>query len=138
MNIEEFVSQTLIQITKGIRKAQAETLSEGALVSPHHRYDAERQAHIKNQLEDTLEQVEFDIAVTTQAASGGKGGVQLAVFSAQLNGTESSGTVSRVKFNLFVEWPRIHVEANRNAASELCEAGQALGLAQKEGQGEKR
>lgn len=116
MNIMDFVSETLTQITLGIREAQARTLGTGVCISPR----------IYNKLVSSNEcvehnyasHVEFDIVVEVSekkdanGEKGIKGGINVAnVLSVSFGDSSKSGevntnkNVSRIKFEIPVCWP---------------------------------
>lgn len=118
MDLQTFVSETLVQIVAGVKEAQSKIaeLGTNASVNPGWVYETQRK---KN---GQASPVEFDVALTVIQQSsdssaertGGKlkGGV-LSVFSAEVgtefgdarSGSEKSETVSRVKFSVSLAQP---------------------------------
>lgn len=116
MNIEDFVSETLTQITNGICKAQKKTKETGVCISPRmnnkHVFSNECVEH------DYASHVEFDIAVEVSeekdesTSDGAKGRIGIAnLISVSIGGsskkedTSSNKNLSRIKFSIPVCWP---------------------------------
>ncbi len=57
-------------------------------------------------MEVPVEFVEFDIAVTAEETAGAEAGVKVLGLSIAGDLGGKSGTVSRVKFRVPIEWPR--------------------------------
>ena len=107
MELDKFIKETLVQISSGIKQANDEIdkgreskdgkdLPKVFLLRPGSKQ--ERGAGVA-----------FDIAVTTQKDTGGKGGakVRLSVVEADLGGNKSSShqNVSRIQFSVNVnQW----------------------------------
>lgn len=112
MNIQEFVSETLQQIVRGVIDAQTKLADTPAAVSP--RLDGgtltQTQRAETNKDTWTLSQnVEFDLAVTALESQGSGGKMSVSVFavSAGIGGESSKGlqSVSRVKFVVPIALP---------------------------------
>ena len=103
MELNDFVSQTLVQIVKGVEQANEE-LAKGKPPSPGGKpfllYSSVGQApHSPH--------VEFDIAVTTKTDNKAKGGAlaKLYVVGFEASGTKSTfnENVSHVRFSVMVK-----------------------------------
>jgi hypothetical protein len=101
MELNDFVSETLVQIVKGIESANESLLpgkakAEQPFLLHHSMGDHPQAPH-----------VEFDVAVTTQAEASGtaQGRAKLLVVAAGLDGSVSISkeNVSRVKFSVVVK-----------------------------------
>lgn len=113
MNLDEFISETLKAIIKGVRDSQEFAHENGARVNPIRKHEINTKTiYYKN--EDgmrALTDIDFDIAVTAsnQQGSGIDGGIK--VFSVSLGGKLEDKniheTVSRVKFNVGVVLPSV-------------------------------
>lgn len=104
VSLQHFVRDTLIQVTNGIREAQA-TPDVGALVAPSNiggmKFPADSGVYFEARIIATT--VKFDVAVTAETKADGKSGVDvsvLSVLSAKLGGEIGSRdmTVSRIQF----------------------------------------
>ena len=107
MELEDFIKETLVQISNGIQNANeklkpSRVKEDGSelpklfLLSPGTKQEQGHGIH-------------FDVAITTQTTDEGKGGVKvkLAVFEADLGGKlqSSDQTVSRIQFSVNVnQW----------------------------------
>lgn len=112
MNIEEFVSQTLQQITNGIVKAQEATAATGARINPAGSLGIKQGASVLQTDTDAMTyvtDVEFDIAVTAgnEQASGANAGIKVMGMSlgAKADVKYENEAVSRVQFKVPVAWP---------------------------------
>ena len=76
MDIQEYISDTLIQIIAGVKKAQDYATQNGAIVNAGN--DIQYRGH--NKLEHTTpttQEIEFDILVTTSDNTRAQSGVQV-------------------------------------------------------------
>lgn len=107
MNLKEFVSGSLTQIAEGIAEAQGK--AEGRYrISPRHIPNApEKNAsvHIEH-TGDSLECVEFDIAVSTKSNIDGEGSMDFVVVDSSVQASLEKLHASRIKFQVYVAWPR--------------------------------
>jgi hypothetical protein len=79
MNIEEFVSETLVQITKGVMKAQKELASTGTLVNPEVSSAGKPYGVGVTAGGELVGAVDFDVAVVAREGQETKGGLGVAV-----------------------------------------------------------
>jgi hypothetical protein len=108
MDLENFVSETLIQIINGVRAAQSATANTGAkinmLLAPSTLGDTPIESPSV-----PIERVDFDIAVTATEGEGRKGGINVVagVFGAkgQVESHALSSSVSRVRFGVGLMLP---------------------------------
>ena len=112
MQLDEFVAASLVQIMKGVIKAQEELKGTGGRVNPLMRSTGRE--HSIGEAEGDGGQpvtlVEFDVAVTAKTSEGSKGGIGVLVaavgFGAQSQSGKSSGSESRIKFTVPILLPR--------------------------------
>lgn len=114
MDLQTFVTSTLVQIAKGISDAQDQLKGSGAIVNPGLRgmfstskvsapivYISGVQVHIKD--------VAFDVAITASDEQSAEAGAGIKVWGARLgaDGKASSenSTVSRVQFSVPIVLP---------------------------------
>lgn len=117
MNLEEFVSLSLIQIVNGMIKADEALEACGAAVNPlevaytdKHKPAAQ---YAKGKSESgrypIIEKVEFDVVVRATTESETKGGIGIAVGAINLGNLGQSGSQdsseSRIKFSVPVLMP---------------------------------
>ena len=106
MNIEDFVRETLVQITNGVVQAQRQLDKSGALVNPHMRVILKE--HSIGQAEmhagEVVSLVEFDVAVRATEGKETKGGIGVVAGVISLGSAgksdSSSGSESRIKFSV--------------------------------------
>lgn len=112
MDIQEFVSTVLIDIVRGLNIA-GEELSKsdsGAVLNPMLSQEGWAETRKGHQGSRRIQQVEMSIAVTVSDSSGegGKVGISVAGFSAELNSAKSStsnSSISTVKFTVPIAFP---------------------------------
>ena len=105
MNLQEFVTETLSQITRGV--AEAKNVSHN--IAPALHFDPKSPPIHRGERNVALFMVDFDVAVsvTEKTEVGGSGGITVvSVFKAhgkaERSGEES--TVSRVRFNVPISY----------------------------------
>lgn len=114
MNLQEFVTETIVQITTGIAKAQEKALEVGAVVNPkgYRVQDGELLWKLGTSNQNAERRgtlVEFDVAVTVSEGNEIKAG--MAVFTAvlgigsQAQSEAAASTVSKIKFSIPVFLP---------------------------------
>lgn len=110
MDIKEFVSKTLTQITEGVIEAQEKS---GAKINPR-LHGGESVISKKNAYltswDSIAQPIDFDIAVVTENSENKDAGGSIKVVGINLGGgveTKSQESVtSRVKFQVLVEFPQ--------------------------------
>jgi len=120
MELKEFISSTLEQISRGVLEAGANLQDTNAIVSPHDfRINSENsQAFGRTRKEAgsdadegtrVVQKVDFDIAVTVDETDKANAGARISVLSIGLGvggeTTTRSGTVSRINFSVPVVFP---------------------------------
>lgn len=116
MNLQTFISQTLIQIANGIREAEEQLTNAGAVVNPRHITGAGNNmsnvyGHIdtKSNSPRAVHSVEFDVAVTAVKGEETKGGIGVVMgaigIGSQGRSEESNTSISRIKFKIPIALP---------------------------------
>ena len=117
MNLDEFISESLKGIFKGVKDAQDFAQESGGRINPTsygNFVDAKRQTTRSNisDSNDTLTlltDISFDIAVTAsdKKESGASGGINVLSLKlgGKLEGERFNETVSRIKFSVTVALP---------------------------------
>lgn len=107
MNLEEFVSNTLTQIVRGVKSAQGEANVAGGIVCPsvtRTRHSTKEITHFAR-----VQEIEFDVAGTVIEGSTVGGGAGIRVWPAgaaargEMHGSQEQ--VSRVRFSVPVMLP---------------------------------
>lgn len=107
MRIDEFVSQTLSQIVRGVVDAQGAVDDDGAEINPS--VPSGKAGHFDTGTGTHIQDVEFDIAVTVSESE--KSGAGLRVGVPWIGGDVAGGsdrqssTVNRIKFTVPVRLP---------------------------------
>ena len=113
MNLDEFLSETLKGIIKGVKDAQQFAEDNDAVINPylHERHKVDTMILFNEQGYNprALYKLQFDIALTASEETGKSGHGGINVMSIKLGGELSTKgteqTVSRVQFPLFVVLP---------------------------------
>lgn len=99
MELKEFVQETLVEIASGISAAQAQLLTDDikAIINPVWGDNSELHKHVQN--------VTFDVAVTSSEKTSGSGKAGIKVISAfdlsgDISKEKSNANVSRVSFSI--------------------------------------
>jgi hypothetical protein len=112
MDLKDFISQTLVQISEGV-SASGERISElGGQVNPHITSDHKEMGRhgILWAAGRAVHVVEFDVALTVNSGTGTKGGIGIFAGAVNLGSSGESRTdnssVSRVTFTVPLTLPR--------------------------------
>lgn len=114
MELKEFISNALIDISQGIRDAQRESKDSGAIINPHINSGAsELSKHGLIWTSGTpAHLIKFDLAVTVTEGSGTKGGIGIVAGAINLGSSGQSNSesmvVSRIQFSIPVIYPPTH------------------------------
>ncbi len=106
MNIEDFVRETLVQITTGVVQAQRQLDSSGALVNPDMHFIGKDHSigEAKHRAGEVVSLVEFDVAVRVAEGKETKGGIGVVAGVISLGSAgksdSSSGSETRIKFKV--------------------------------------
>lgn len=104
MELKNFVTATITSIAEGLLEAQAHATEHKYKVAP--RNEAQNRSVPQDRGGDALECVEFEVAVTVSKAVEGTAEAKVFVVSGDVNASISQEQVSRVKFPVWVKWPR--------------------------------
>ncbi|MFH1722752.1 MAG: hypothetical protein ABH950_09145 [Candidatus Altiarchaeota archaeon] len=114
MKLQEFVSETLKEIIAGVKEAQEYAAGQGGKVNPKMYYNfQERKSRERRMTDDEdqqdLQDIEFDVAVTSSEGSGTQAGVGVFVAGISLGAKgksdTSSSSISRITFKVPVALP---------------------------------
>lgn len=111
MELQEFISGTLVQISLGIESAASQLKDSKALVNPRNvSTTGSKDEHIYGYLNvhrkfyKVVQKIEFDVAVTAEKAKETKNGIGISVGSltvgSQGKSDATSSTVSRIRFTV--------------------------------------
>lgn len=114
MDVQTFVTETLIQICNGVTEAANRLAETDAIVSPSGIAADEHNMYVHEGYRRIVQNVEFDVAVTATEGKGTEGGIGLMVGAIGLGSKgrsdrESSST-SRIRFNVPVSLPATNVK----------------------------
>jgi len=113
MKLQEFVSETLKEIIAGVKEAQKYAELEGAWISPRMFSPAKSEVrYFAEKDHATIEQIEFDVAVTSTEGSATEAGAGIFVAAIGLGvkgkSDTSSSSISRIKFSIPLGLPMQH------------------------------
>ena len=111
MELQDFVTETLKQIITGVKEATVHAKESGAELNPTNLTwsggDTRIITHISNGA--IVQNIEFDIAVTTTDSSKSKGGVGVFVgavgIGTSAQSQEENTSLSRIKFSVPLSLP---------------------------------
>ncbi|EHK5112018.1 TPA: hypothetical protein NG611_004530 [Vibrio parahaemolyticus] len=115
MNLEDFISQSLSQIARGIEKANKELEDSQALVSPEGVTGVKRESKYGSLQVDAntwlkVSEISFDVAVTATSGteSGGRLGISVSGINIGANGKSNHGDTSesRIQFSVPMVLPQ--------------------------------
>jgi len=112
MELQEFISATLIQVLEGVRDAKAHQLTQndGGQINPHTVGTKHPDKQVSQETKTIVQDVEFDVAVTVEKGTETKGGILVVLGAVSLGSSgksdKSSATVSRIKFSIPIGLPR--------------------------------
>ena len=121
MELKDFISSTIEEISRGILTASVQLKDTNAIVSPHDFmiYSQESQAfgrtknpnipdHVEGETR-VVQKIDFDIAVTVDDSDKANAGAKISVLSigigAGVETTSKTGTNSRIQFSVPVVFP---------------------------------
>jgi hypothetical protein len=109
MQLKEFIAETLVQINDAVVDAQNRVRSSGGVVVPHSADVWGTATERKKTKSGDVQEVAFDVAVTTSDAveKNAGGGVFVAAFrvGGQRSSTVENETVSRIQFSIPIVLP---------------------------------
>jgi hypothetical protein len=111
VKLEDFITETLTQIIKGVKNANLVAEENGAVINPENAFRSNNgDILIDNSYSfKVVQEINFDIAITAAEKSDTKGGVGVFVsiigIGAQLKDSMENSTMSRIKFSVPVKLP---------------------------------
>lgn len=111
ISLEDFVSDGLIQIIRGVKKAQELAEGTGASISPHMRTtkDPKSVGDAEGLSGQPCYKVEFDVAVTVNEQAGSQTGIGVVAgvfgLGARAENTDAYAKMSRLQFSVPVVLP---------------------------------
>ena len=109
MELKNFVAETLRQIIAGVKEVQDEAESMGAKVNPNHIASEDKSLMWVIGMDQVVQVVEFDVAVTTTEGDKAKGGIGIFVgplgVGVQGENETVNSTQNRIKFSVPVKLP---------------------------------
>lgn len=112
MQLEDFVSETIRQIIAGTAAAMKHAEELGAAVNPANtKYGSPGETQIRDRSSMApIQQIEFDVAVTTTSGTETKGGIGIVAgpFAVGSTGKSDAATqsLSRVRFSVPIQLPK--------------------------------
>ena len=111
MELQDFITTSLVQIARGIENAAAQLKDSKAFVNPRnvdtgdindeHIYGY---LNVRKKFYKVVQKIDFDVAVTAEATKETKGGLGISVGSISLGthgrSENAGGTVSRIRFSV--------------------------------------
>ena len=111
MNIEEFVSESLTQIIRGVQKAQENVTGTGARINPQMRFTRKEESigEAEGYGGQPVSYVSFNVSVIASEGTGTKGGIGIVVgaigLGSQGQSESSASNESRIQFKVPILMP---------------------------------
>ena len=109
IDLQTFIRETIVQICNGVTEAADVVSEKGAVVNPEGVSATEHRMFMKKGYARNVQQVEFDVALTTTEGKGTEGGIGVMIGSIGLGSKGKSdseaSSSSRVKFTVPVALP---------------------------------
>lgn len=125
MELQEFVKETLLQITKGVKEAQEEARSYGGVVNPRLVQDATN-AQINGEYRPA-QNVEFEVGLTESSEDKTKKGigVLLGGLKGGIDGSDSRTTssVTKIRFTVPLVLPTDASECSNRVINQTVTVG---------------
>jgi hypothetical protein len=114
MELHEFVTETLAQIVTGVSDAQERCKGTGARINPASRHTGTGYRLMAGSGGASLDEVEFDIALTKTEGTAAKGGIGVLLGSVGIGGQakseRSDRLANRIKFKVPLMLPLFRPE----------------------------
>ncbi|MCE3221801.1 hypothetical protein G5C64_23795 [Vibrio diabolicus] len=106
MELDQFVTKSLIMICKGVHQAQQEVMEFGAFINEKPIAGGESSKHLKAQNSTLMQEVKFDVAVVTE--DNGSGSAKISVLGLELSksGDTKDSITSRIAFKVPISLPQ--------------------------------
>lgn len=111
IKLEDFITEVLGQIIKGVKNADAVAAEHEAIINPPAYRSTQGYLYhdVDHNIGNSIEEIEFDIAITAVEKSEGKAGAGIFVsvigLGAQTKEGLENSTISRIKFSVPIKLP---------------------------------
>lgn len=109
MELQEFIKETLVQITNGVKEAQEELKDKGSVIVPNGYLNPEAQYQDKSSLDfRSVQIIKMHIALNVQETSGSKAQLGVAkILKAGIDSDESTSNqqLTTVEFEIPIALP---------------------------------
>jgi hypothetical protein len=109
VELRTFIRKTLIQVIEGIQEAQKESQETSAIINPSNTSMKQQVRHPDSGNNYSIQELHFDIAVTTTDKEGKSGGIGIFVSSLGIGGKKeiqaSQITENRIQFSVPIVFP---------------------------------
>lgn len=118
MDLQSFIRETIVQISKGIEDASQELQGSGAIVNPVNVSTNGNDAKIhglivpqdRGTMHRTVQTVAFDVGIAASEGAGTKGGIGVVVgaiaLGSQGQSDSSTSSTSRIQFTVPIALPQ--------------------------------
>ncbi|WP_404304955.1 hypothetical protein [Neorhodopirellula lusitana] len=115
MELRTFIKETLVQICDGVNDAATEVNVRGAIINPDGTQSDGNSTYVNPSFQRTVQDVEFDVALTATEGTGTEGGIGVMAgvigLGSKGKSDTSSSSTSRVKFTVPVSLPASALES---------------------------
>lgn len=121
MELEEFIKNTLLQVTKGVKEAQEEVKKYGAVVNPR---IVEESSHAEiDGSYHTVHEILFEVGLTESTDGSNKKGIGVLLGGFKIGFDESDSknisAVTNIKFTIPIVYPEDAVESKNKVKKSV-------------------
>ena len=109
MELKDFITETLTQMMEGVKNAQEKAKEVGAIVNPEANDSSKHYIEVGNEHIASIQNVEFEIALTASTTEETKKGINVAFAAIELGrgkgNNEQNSAINKIKFEIPIVLP---------------------------------
>lgn len=108
MDLKDFVKETLVQITEGVKEAQEECKKSGCRINPEYKKDGKKERYTDDN--NPVTEVHFKVGLSSDSSEKDKGGIAVSFATVALGHSNEHGdsysSDTSVEFSIPVALPK--------------------------------
>ncbi len=108
MDLKDFVKETLVQITEGVKEAQEECKKSGCRINPEYKKDGKKERYTDDN--NPVTEVHFKVGLSSDSSEKDKGGIAVSFATVVLGHSNEHGdsysSDTSVEFSIPVALPK--------------------------------
>lgn len=108
MDLKDFVKETLVQITEGVKEAQEECKKSGCRINPKYKKDGKKERYTDDN--NPVTEVHFKVGLSSDSSEKDKGGIAVSFATVVLGHSNEHGdsysSDTSVEFSIPVALPK--------------------------------